>query len=63
MDPCLYTEVCHLLASFTYKLSIRRLIQELFLDVPIQNILRSFVEAEMMESEACLEMKIVEAEA
>lgn len=38
MDVCLYSEVCHLLASYEYKLPIRRLIQELFVDVPLQKV-------------------------
>ncbi|OQV15503.1 Rapamycin-insensitive companion of mTOR [Hypsibius exemplaris] len=59
-DPCLYTEVCHLLASLPYKLSIRRLIQELFLDVPIQNGLYPYLEDAVAASEAALDTGITE---
>ncbi|XP_055330302.1 rapamycin-insensitive companion of mTOR-like [Paramacrobiotus metropolitanus] len=47
LDPCLYSEVSHILSAYTFKLSIRRMIQELFLDLPLQKCLLEPLESEV----------------
>ena len=32
-DVCLYSEICQILASYNYRLTARRFIQELFMDL------------------------------
>lgn len=44
-DVCLYSEVCQLLGSYTYGLSARHFIQEMFSDVPFKEV---FDEAEVL---------------
>lgn len=37
-DICLYSEVCHTLANYNYRLPSRRFIQELFQDVNFEQV-------------------------
>ncbi|CAH1775574.1 unnamed protein product [Owenia fusiformis] len=44
-DVCLYSEVCYILANYIYRLNARRFIQELFQDIPMDEL---FEEASTM---------------
>ena len=37
-DLCLYSEICHLMASYKFRLSARRFIQELFMDLTFTEV-------------------------
>nr|UYO77161.1 rapamycin insensitive companion of mTOR [Penaeus japonicus] len=37
-DLCLYSEICIILASYSFRLTARRFIQELFMDLPLNEI-------------------------
>nr|XP_027221348.1 rapamycin-insensitive companion of mTOR-like isoform X1 [Penaeus vannamei] len=37
-DLCLYSEICLILASYSFRLTARRFIQELFMDLPLNEI-------------------------
>jgi hypothetical protein len=37
-DLCLYSEVCQMLSKYAFRLSARRFIQELFMDLPFDEL-------------------------
>ncbi|BFY99539.1 hypothetical protein BsWGS_02579 [Bradybaena similaris] len=55
-DICFYSEVCHLLSTYSYRLLARRFIQELFDELNISALLESPCELLGIDLEACQHM-------